>query len=185
MKDQLANLLNIGFLSEKDKIALVRLLSDPDPDIFSAIRQVLLNCGIEVRSCLRSGLDSDDRLVRQRSWKLITLLDRKTANADFISFCKRGGENLNLEKGVWLLIKTTFPHINQESYQKVLDGYAERVRKDCNPKQSFPSTLMAINAARSGWRKFRLVAATSTASAAVMGSAFAWPISSAPSTNFF
>ena len=145
MKDQLANLLNIGSLSEKDKIALVRLLSDPDPDIFSAIRQVLLNCGIEVRSCLRSGLDSDDRLVRQRSWKLITLLDRKTANADFISFCKRGGENLNLEKGVWLLIKTTFPHINQESYQKVLDGYAERVSKDCNPQQSFPSTLMAIN----------------------------------------
>ena len=40
MKDQLANLLNIGSLSEKDKIALVRLLSDPDPDFFSAIRQV-------------------------------------------------------------------------------------------------------------------------------------------------
>ena len=95
MKDQLANLLNIGSLSEKDKTALVRLLSDPDPDIFRAISQVLLNCGIEIRSCLRAGLDSDDRLVRQRSWKLITLLDRKTANADFISFCKRGGENLN------------------------------------------------------------------------------------------
>ncbi len=54
-------------------------------------------------------------------------------------------KNLNLEKGVWLLIKTTFPHINEESYQKVLDGYAERVRKECNPQQSFPSTLMTIN----------------------------------------
>ena len=145
MQTELANLMDIGPLSEEDKTALVRLLSDPDPDIFRSIRLVLLNCGMEVRSFLRVGLDSDDRLVRQRSWKLISLLDRKTADADFISFCKRGGENLNLEKGAWSLVKTTFPHIDQDSYQKILDGYAERVRKDCDPQQSFPATLMAIN----------------------------------------
>ena len=142
MKDQLANFLNIGSLSEKDKIALVRLLSDPDPDIFSAIRQVLLNCGVEVRSCLRVGLDSNDRLVRQRSWKLITLLDRKTADANFISFCKRGGENLNLEKGIWALVESTFPHIDQESYKKVLDGYADRVRTVSYTHLTLPTILL-------------------------------------------
>ena len=145
MQAKQANFFNIGPLSEQDKTALVRLLSDPDPNIFRSIRQVLLNCGVEVRSCLRVGLDSNDRLVRQRSWKLITLLDRKTADAHFISFCKRGGENLNLEKGIWALVESTFPHIDQESYKKVLDGYAERVRKDCDPQKSFPATLIAIN----------------------------------------
>ena len=145
MQTELANLMDIGPLSEEDKAALVRLLSDPDQDVYRSIRLVLLNCGMDARSSLRLGLDSDDRLVRQRSWKLISFLDRKSADVDFISFCKRGGENLNLEKGVWSLVKTTFPHIDQASYQKILEGYADRVRKYCDPQQSFPATLMAIN----------------------------------------
>ena len=145
MQAQSPNFMQIGSLSDKDKSALVRLLSDPDPAIYHSVRIALMDCGSDARSCLRAGLSSDDRLVRQRSWELITLLDRKSADVDFISFCKRGGENLNLEKGVWLLIKTVFPNVDQGFYQSILDGYVQRVRKKCDPKQSFPVTMMEIN----------------------------------------
>ena len=37
MKALLANPLELASLSEKDKAALVRLLSDPDPGVFHAI----------------------------------------------------------------------------------------------------------------------------------------------------
>ena len=68
MKALLANPLELTSLSEKDKGALVRLLSDPDPEVFQAIRQTLVNGGIEARPWLKAGLKSGDRLVRKHSW---------------------------------------------------------------------------------------------------------------------
>ncbi len=58
MKALLANPLELASLSEKDKGALVRLLSDPDPEVFQAIRQTLVNCGIEARPWLKAGLQA-------------------------------------------------------------------------------------------------------------------------------
>ena len=40
MKDMLANPLELASLSDRDKAALVRLLSDPDPDVYQAVRQM-------------------------------------------------------------------------------------------------------------------------------------------------
>ena len=109
MQAQLATQVEPASLSDRDKAALVRLLSDPDPEVFEPVRQTLMTCGTGVRPWLRAGLHSNDRLVRQHSWELITQLDRSSADAEFISFCKRGSENLNLEKGIWLLTRTVFP----------------------------------------------------------------------------
>ena len=75
MKPLLANPLELASLSEKDKGALVRLLSDPDPEVFQSIRQTLVNCGIEARPWLKAGLNSGDRLVRKHSWELLTQLE--------------------------------------------------------------------------------------------------------------
>lgn len=145
MQAQLATQVEPAPLSDQDKAALVRLLSDPDPEIFHPVSRNLLACGTEVRPWLQAGLHSSDRLVRQHSWELITQLDRQRADSEFISFCNRGGENLNLEKGTWLLTRTAFPHLDQHQYQGVLDEFSERVRKACDPQQSHPATLMAIN----------------------------------------
>jgi len=145
MKALLANPLELASLSEKDKGALVRLLSDPDPEVFQAIRQTLVNCGIEARPWLKAGLNSGDRLVRKHSWELFTQLERCVADREFVAFCNRGGEQLNLEKGLWLLVRTAFPGFDQGAYQAQLDGYAEQVREVCDPTQSKPAALMAIN----------------------------------------
>ena len=61
MKALLANPLELASLSEKDKAALVRLLSDPDPGVFHAIRRTLVNCGTDARPWLKAGLGSRDR----------------------------------------------------------------------------------------------------------------------------
>ncbi|MDD9866904.1 MAG: hypothetical protein OXS32_11185, partial [Verrucomicrobiales bacterium] len=142
-------------LSDRDKAALVRLLSDPDLQVFQSVRRTLLACGMEARPWLRAGLHSNDRLVRQHSWELITQLDRNNADSEFISFCNRGSENLNLEKGVWLLTRTVFPHFNQHEYQSLIDDFAERVRHTCDPQQSHPATLMAINRVLFRGERFR------------------------------
>ena len=145
MKALLADPLELASLSERDKAALVRLLSDPDPEVFEAIRQTLLNCGTEARPWLESGLGSRDRLVRKHSWEILTALERSEADREFVAFCNRGGEQLNLEKGVWLLVRTAFPRLDQTSYQAQFDEFAESVRKVCEPEQSTPAALMAVN----------------------------------------
>ena len=96
MKALLANPLELALLSEKDKAALVRLLSDPAPGVFHAIRRTLINCGTDARPWLRAGLGSRDRLVRKHSWEILTQLERSEADREFIAFCNRGGEQLNL-----------------------------------------------------------------------------------------
>ena len=145
MKALLANPLELATLSEKDKAALVRLLSDPDPGVFQAIRRTLVNCGTDARPWLKAGLGSRDRLVRKHSWEILTQLERSAADREFIAFCNRGGEQLNLEKGVWLLTRTAYPNLDQETYQSQLDEFAMRVRKVCDPGQSQPAALMAVN----------------------------------------
>ena len=145
MKALLANPLELALLSEKDKAALVRLLSDPDPGVFHAIRRTLINCGTDARPWLRAGLGSRDRLVRKHSWEILTQLERSEADREFIAFCNRGGEHLNLEKGVWLLNRTAYPNLDLETYKSQLDEFATRVRKVCDPGQSQPAALMALN----------------------------------------
>jgi len=155
MQAQLATQVEPASLSDRDKAALVRLLSDPDPQVFQSVRHTLLTCGMEARPWLRGGVHSNDRLVRQHSWELITQLDRKKADAEFISFCNRGSENLNLEKGIWLLTRTVFPHFNQHEYEALLDDYAKHVNTTCDPQQSHPATLMAINRVLFRGERFR------------------------------
>jgi regulator of sirC expression with transglutaminase-like and TPR domain len=113
--------------------------------VFEAIRLTLLNCGTESRPWLESGLGSRDRLVRKHSWEILTALERSEADREFVAFCNRGGEQLNLEKGVWLLVRTAFPRLDQTSYQAQFDEFAESVRKVCEPEQSTPAALMAVN----------------------------------------
>ena len=155
MQAQLATHAEPASLSDRDKAALVRLLSDPDPEVFRSVRRTLLTSGMEARPWLSAGLHSSDRLVRQHSWELITQLDRQGADTEFVSFCNRGSENLNLEKGIWLLTRTAFPHFKQHEYQALLDDYAEFVRNTCDPQQSHPATLMAINRVLFRGERFR------------------------------
>ena len=145
MKALLANPMELASLSGKDKAALVRLLSDPDPRVLHAVRQTLLNCGPEARPWLKAGLGSGDRLVRKHSWAILAQLERSEADREFIAFCNRGGEQLNLEKGVWLLTRTAYPILDRESYEAQIDEFAASVRKVCDPAQSQPAALMAVN----------------------------------------
>ena len=155
MKDMLANPLDLVSLSDRDKAALVRLLSDPDPDVYQTVRQMLIRCGVEARPWLQSGLGSRDRLIRKFSWEILNQLERKEADREFIAFCNRGGEQLNLEKGVWLLTRTAFPCFDLSSYQRQLDEFSASVRNVCDPKQSQPAALMAINRIIFREEKFR------------------------------
>src|SRR5690348_3788921 len=105
--------------SQRD--ALLKLLTDEDPQIYRSIRQTIISFGPEAAEWLRPHTCSPDPALRRRSQELVLLFDQQTADDRFLGFCLRFGEDLDLEQGAWLLAQTQYPDINVLGYQALLD----------------------------------------------------------------
>ncbi len=110
--------------SPGEKTALVTLLTDEDPEVYRAIRDEILSRGRSASEWLRSFRLSDDPALRRRSREIVRHFDRQTADNDFLAFCLKGGEDLDLERGCWLLSRTFDPEVSVEGYQALLDSFA-------------------------------------------------------------
>ncbi|MEI7731628.1 MAG: transglutaminase-like domain-containing protein [Verrucomicrobiota bacterium] len=115
-------------LTENQRQALIRLLADEDPVVFETIRNKLLAYGPEVMDWLKPHLLSGDPLFRKRVKAMLHHLQCQDMDNEFLTFCLRQGEDLDLEDAVWLLARTRFPEINPEGYVAILDGYAAELR---------------------------------------------------------
>ncbi len=115
-------------LSLRERLALVSLLADEDPDIYRTVREKLLSYGPLAAEWLRPHTRSDDPALRRRARQIVLHFERQAADDQFLAFCLRHGEEFNLEQGIWLLAQTQYPLINVEAYQAVLDGYANELR---------------------------------------------------------
>lgn len=111
-------------LSDKQRAALVSLLTDDDPNIYRIIRGRILAQGQEAGSWLRNYELSDDPVLRRRVKEIVSHLDRQRADDRFLAFCKNQAEDLDVEFGSWLLGKTRYPEINPLAYQALMDSYA-------------------------------------------------------------
>ena len=132
-------------LSASRKSALLKLLADEDVAIFQSIREKILSYGPAAAEWLRPHLLSRDPVLRRRAQAIVRAFDRQLADNRFLAFCLKGGEELDLEKGAWLLAQTQFPDINEEAYRALLDAFADNARDRIQAVTEPRQVLTAIN----------------------------------------
>ena len=111
-------------LTESKKAALIRLTADEDPAVWSQIREEILSHGLPVRDWLAPFLLDEDPVLRRHAREIIEHFDRQQADTEFSAFCLNHGEELDLERGAWMLARTRYPEINIPAYEAVLDDFA-------------------------------------------------------------
>ena len=116
-------------LTERQKAALLNLLTDDDPAIYQLIRGKILGQGQDAKAWLRSYTLSSDPVLRRRAQEIVDNLERQTADNCFLAFCLSRGEDFDVEQGAWLLARTQYPNINIQAYQALLDSYAGDLRE--------------------------------------------------------
>ena len=116
-------------LSEKQRAALLTLLSDDDPAVYRTVRQRILRMGPRAAEWLRPSLISLDPALRRRTQEIVLHFARQTADDRFLAFCLQHGEEFDLEQGAWLLAQSEYPEINVDGYRALLDSYASAIRE--------------------------------------------------------
>ena len=111
-------------ITESQKRALITLLGDEDPLVYRAVRGKLLSFGTAAGEWVRAHRLSNDPVLRRRSLEILEHFARAEADDQFLAFCLNQGEELNLEQGIWLLVRTRYPDVNPEAYAALLDSYA-------------------------------------------------------------
>lgn len=130
-------------LSESQKAALVKLLTDEDLAVYHAVRGKILSVGDEALSWLRPHTLSSDVVLRRRAHEIIQHLTKQRADGEFLKFAETHGDDLDLEGGVWLLAKTQYPEINTAAYGALLDAFASELRDRIGPEH-VPLNILAI-----------------------------------------
>ena len=141
----MANISASRLPSDGERAALLNLLTDDDPAIYHTVRTRILSCGPVAREWLRPHSLSGDPVLRRRSQEIVRHFASLDADTRFLAFCLKHGEDFDLEAGVWLLVQTTYPDINVEAYQAVLDGYAAELRERLNPGAAGKETLAVMS----------------------------------------
>ena len=132
-------------LSRSQGLALLNLLADEDPSVYRPVREKIISCGPPAAEWLRPHTMSDDPALRRRAQEIVLHFDRMAADDEFLAFCLRHGEELDLEQGALMLAQTRYPSINPEAYRALLDAHAgelqERIDFGAEPRE----ILGAIN----------------------------------------
>jgi regulator of sirC expression with transglutaminase-like and TPR domain len=126
-------------LSERQRQALLSLLSDEDPSVYEMVRSRIVAYGPRSVEWLQPHLLSEDPLMRRRAREIAAHFGRQEADLRFLAFCLKQGEDLDLEEGAWLLARTQYPEINVQAYKAMLDECAAelrgRVDADSSPRR--------------------------------------------------
>ncbi len=132
-------------LSDTQKAALISLLADDDPAVYTSVRQQLLSFGPVVREWLRPYLVSNEPVLRRRATRIVEQIGRQLADTRFLSFCLKSGEDLDLEHGAWLLAQTRYPNINVEAYRALVDDFAFQLHERVVFAHGARGVLTALN----------------------------------------
>ncbi len=137
--------VNLAELTDSQRSALISLLADEDPAVYEPVSEAILSHGSEAVEWLKPFLLSDDPPLRRRARDIVDHFARQDADTSFLGFCLSQGEEFDMERGTWLLARTTFPNINIEAYGALLDSYAGTLRERMRPDWSPEELLIAIN----------------------------------------
>lgn len=131
--------------SESQRTALLRLLTDEDPGVYEAVRAKILSFGPRTVGWLHPHSLSNDPLMRRRVHEIVLYFGRQEADTQFLSFCLKQSEDLDLEQGAWLLAQTQYPEINLEAYAAVLDSFAGELRERLDLEADARQILIRVN----------------------------------------
>jgi regulator of sirC expression with transglutaminase-like and TPR domain len=132
-------------LSDRQISALIKLLPDEDVAIYQVVREKILSCGPQASEWLRPHTLSSDPRLRRRAQEIVQHLARQEADNRLLTFCRRQGEEFDIEEGAWLLAQTQYPDINVLAYQALFDSYAGELREQINYGSSAHGMLDAVN----------------------------------------
>ncbi len=132
-------------LTENQKAALLKLLTDEDIAVYHTIRGKILSYGQSAGDWLRPHTLSSDPVLRRRAFELVQYLSKQDADNRFLAFCLNQGEELDIEEGAWLLSQTQYPDINVAAYQALFDSYAGDLRERIDFGATPESILATIN----------------------------------------
>jgi len=132
-------------LSPSQGVALLNLLADEDPAIYRPVREKIISCGPRAAEWLRPHTMSDDPALRRRAQEIVLHFDRQAADDQFLSFCLRHGEELDLEQGALMLAQSRYPSINPVAYQALLDTHAGELRERIDFGAEAQEILGAMN----------------------------------------
>src|SRR5262245_25546540 len=105
-------MLSAGKLSPSERAALTNLLADDDPVVYRIIRKKVLSFGPGVVEWLRPHTISSDPVLRRHALEIIDHFGKQRADDEFLSFCLKHVEELDVEKGEWLFARTKYACIN-------------------------------------------------------------------------
>jgi regulator of sirC expression with transglutaminase-like and TPR domain len=116
-------------LTEGQREALLKLLADEDLGVADMARKRLVEEGPGVRGWLRMHALSNNPLLRRRARDILYHFAAADADAQMQAFCRRAGEDVDLEEGVFRLALTQYPEINIDAYRALLDEWARQVEE--------------------------------------------------------
>ena len=115
----------MAILSEKEIQALVKLLDDPDEQVYQQVSEQLKNQGYEVIPKLeRAWEQSFNENIQSRLEGLIQEIQLDSASSNLGRWVREGSEDLF--EGAFLVAKHQYPELSSEYYRKKL----EEIRKD-------------------------------------------------------
>lgn len=108
--------------------ALVRLLDDPDDAVHATVRSRLDNLGRDALPTLRRLRDDVDDSTREQIDEVVHRLHMQDIEEAWNAVLT--SEEVNLERGAFLLALYRFPQLNIADYQKTLDRFADEIRPE-------------------------------------------------------
>jgi regulator of sirC expression with transglutaminase-like and TPR domain len=114
-------------LAEDRLAALMALVSDESPTVWARVREELASGGKRSRSALVRAAQSADPRVRSRARRCLADRERRRVLRRLLAFGMR--EELDLERGLFLLGRLDLPRLDRRPYVRALDALGTRVRQ--------------------------------------------------------
>jgi regulator of sirC expression with transglutaminase-like and TPR domain len=116
-------------LPESQRVALIKLLGDDDPQVYQAVKQKIISLGHDTQSWLKPCQLSGDPVLRRHAQEVVRHFDREVADTRFMSYCLNDESEIDLETGALLMAQTEYPDLNTEAYRALLDDLAGELRE--------------------------------------------------------
>lgn len=112
-------------LNEREIASLIKLLDDPDPNIFEHIENKLLSYGNEVISYLENAWEkSFDAILQERIENLVHKIQYQNVREDLALWHQSGG--FDLLRGILIINRYQYPDLNE---QKIINQL-EAIKRD-------------------------------------------------------
>jgi regulator of sirC expression with transglutaminase-like and TPR domain len=126
--------------------ALIKLLGDDHPQVIEAARTKLIEMGDQVVSLLKEVADRhEDPKTRVEAKEVLERIRLAAVNREWERLGTLPDEKLDLEAGVFLLAKVSYPDLDPVPYQQRLDELAERIRPHLKTVVHPQDRLIIIN----------------------------------------